>query len=304
MAISTPINLELSLTGSNYTQVRLDWVEPSSNPALVTGYYIENSADNIVWTDLITNTNSKLTYYTDHTTINGTRRYYRVKALYPNETSQPSNTEFINVPALPETVTNVFITVLSDSELTIEWRYTLDSNFSYYEIRQTANIHDITTYRTITESINLSNLTPHTLYKYEVRVKSKYGYSEWTTLESIRTHRVHHAPVLNNKNAYLKNNTELTWTAPLKFNPLFKCSITVGNSGTTYGYSLSESIGSINQSITIPAFLFANNSAQLLTDFTIDGTVLNINAGSHAITADLSDYYFRLVTGDTILDTF
>ena len=304
MAVSAPINLELTLTGSDYSYVKLEWLEPLTDPTLVIGYSIEISEDGGYWISFVSNTNSKLTRFIDRSITNNIKRYYRVKAITSNEISAPSSAEFISVPALPKSPTNLTSTVNSANDLTLTWRYRSNSNTSHYAIRQTYGIHNTTTYLTQDPTLNIINLEPHNLYKYEVRVKSKYGYSAWSNILSTRTQRTPYAPAVSNKTEYIKGNSALTWTVPPLVKELFKLTIIIGNTGTIYGYSISNSIGSVSDSIIMPSFLFSDNINPTLTDFTLDGTTLTINANSSSWLSDLSDYYFRLYTGTTLLDTF
>lgn len=305
MALSAPTNLELSLTGPNYSNVKLEWVEPAINAVSVIGYSIEISDNGQNWRYLIGNTNSKLTSYIDNSMFNSKRRYYRVKAISTSEISIYSNTGFIRIPKLPKTVTKISISNNSSDSITLTWRYGADVNTSHYEVRQTQGAHNITTYLTQDSVLDIINLHPDTRYKYEIRVKSKYGYSEWSDVINGRTLRVPYAPVVRNKAEYIKGNSALTWTYNL-FKEVFKFSIQVGNDGvnSVCGYSIHDSIGNMNHSINLPSFLFVDNISPILTSFTIDGHTLTIDADSADWQLDLSDYYFRLCAGSTVLDTF
>ena len=91
-----PTGLTASADGS--TRIDLSWTAPVDNGGrVITGYQIEWSPDgrttglNTIWNDVIANTNNSDRTYTVTGLSPGTSRYYRVKAINSEGTSEGSN---------------------------------------------------------------------------------------------------------------------------------------------------------------------------------------------------------------------
>ena len=81
----------LTATANGQTRIDLSWGAPSSTGgASITGYRIEVSTDGSTWSDLVSNTRSTTTGYSHTGLTAGTTRHYRVSAINPAGTGQPS----------------------------------------------------------------------------------------------------------------------------------------------------------------------------------------------------------------------
>ena len=83
----------LMATAAGQAAIDLTWAEPGdTGTSAITGYRIERSADGTSdWTELVADTGSDATTYTDNDLTAGTTRYYRVFAMNLAGTGPPSN---------------------------------------------------------------------------------------------------------------------------------------------------------------------------------------------------------------------
>lgn len=84
----------LSATANGQTQIDLSWTAPSSDGgASITGYKIEVSTDNSIWSDLVANTGTTTTSYSHTNLMAGNTRYYRVSAINSVGTGPASSSD-------------------------------------------------------------------------------------------------------------------------------------------------------------------------------------------------------------------
>ena len=103
-----PTSLTASTDGS--TRIDLSWVAPVDNGGrVIAGYQIEWSPDgrtsglNIIWNDVVANTNNSDRTYTVTGLSPGTSRYYRVKAINSEGTSEGTNVVTETTPTIDGT---------------------------------------------------------------------------------------------------------------------------------------------------------------------------------------------------------
>lgn len=104
------------------SQINLTWDAPSSsNGAVITGYKIERSVDTgATWSNLITNTGSTATRYSDDGLVSDTIYTYRVSAINSFGTSSPSNVASAETGSLGQTITKVRSGLVASDSLTNE----------------------------------------------------------------------------------------------------------------------------------------------------------------------------------------
>ena len=94
----------LTATGNGSTQIDLSWTASTgvgSSP--VTGYRVEVSEDGFTWSDLVANTGTTATHYSDSGLAAGTTRHYRVSAINAAGTGPASNVAVATTDQQPST---------------------------------------------------------------------------------------------------------------------------------------------------------------------------------------------------------
>ncbi len=141
----TPTGLTAVADGS--TRIDLSWTAPVDNGGrVITGYRIQVSPDgrtsglNIVWDDVVPNTNNSNTTYTHMGLSAGTTGYYRVIAINSEGTSEGSNVVRETTPTTDGTPSAPLQLVARDNgktQIDLSWSlpgYTGDSALSGYQI--------------------------------------------------------------------------------------------------------------------------------------------------------------------------
>ena len=83
---------DLTATADGETEIDLSWISPSDGGgASITGYKIEVATDGSSWSDLAANTGSTATSYSHTGLTAGDTRHYRVSAINPAGTGDPSS---------------------------------------------------------------------------------------------------------------------------------------------------------------------------------------------------------------------
>ena len=121
-APDAPTGLAASARGKGTIDLR--WSAPANDGgAPVSGYRIEWSADGTSdsWADLVANTNSTATTYSDAGLATGTTRHYRVSAINAVGTSAPSNTDSGTTDAPPDAPTGLAATARGRDTIDLNW---------------------------------------------------------------------------------------------------------------------------------------------------------------------------------------
>ena len=121
---------DLEATATSRTGLRLSWEAPDSTTGgTPTGYRIDHSNDNRVWSELEDNTGNIRTTYTVTDDVSpATRRHYRVFAINEAGTGPVSNdpvTAFINVgdthPPVASSAVTLSLTVKGPNQIDLSW---------------------------------------------------------------------------------------------------------------------------------------------------------------------------------------
>ncbi len=125
---------ELTATPLGQTEIKLFWAKPSGSGVSISGYHIEVSADaGETWSDLVANTERTDTTYTHTGLLPETTRHYRVRALNPLGTSDPSNVAHATtgMPLRPPGVpTNIQVFAEGQEAVNLSWSAPLDDGGS------------------------------------------------------------------------------------------------------------------------------------------------------------------------------
>ena len=129
-ATTTPTNATVpgapsSLTATNdgQTTINLSWTAPADDgDSRISGYKIEISTDGRTnWSDLIANTLSSSTRYSDTGVSPGTTRHYRVSAINAVGTGRVSNIARATTSAAPGAPTNLTATANGTTRIDLSW---------------------------------------------------------------------------------------------------------------------------------------------------------------------------------------
>ena len=184
-------NQVTGLTGTalNDTMIRLDWTAPADNSYAITGYKIEQSADNITWTVIVADTQSTAVVHTVSSLTTLTDYYHRVSAINALGTGTVSSsvqTTTMGVPDAPTNLTGtatVNIVNSTRSDITLTWTASTPngSAVSNY-IVQVQSIDGTGTWLTLDSNVQTttkihSNVLNDTLFSYRVYAVNSIGTS-------------------------------------------------------------------------------------------------------------------------------
>ena len=113
----------LTATASGTTTIDLSWTAPSSDGgSAITGYRIEISLNGgSSWGDLVGNTGSTSTTYSDISLNPGDTRHYRVSAINANGTGDASNVDDATTLAVPGAPTGLTATADGSTAIDLSW---------------------------------------------------------------------------------------------------------------------------------------------------------------------------------------
>ena len=114
----------LTAAASGTTRINLSWTAPASNGGIrITGYRIESSlGSGSSWTDVVANTGTTGTTYSDTGLSGGTTRYYRVSAINTNGAGAPSNVDGATTgTTVPDAPTDLTARVSENTRINLSW---------------------------------------------------------------------------------------------------------------------------------------------------------------------------------------
>ncbi len=179
----------LTATASGPTAINLAWTAPSgSNRCNISGYEIEWSADgNDPWTDVIANTMSTATTYTDAGLSAATTRHYRVKAINSAGTGSASTSDDATTGAAvrPTAPQNLVATPSGRTVINLTWDLpssTGGSAITGYRVQVSTdggtNYNDVSpAHSGTTRTYSDTGLDPNTTRHYRVYASTTAGES-------------------------------------------------------------------------------------------------------------------------------
>ncbi len=126
-ASATTNNVPSQVTGltatkqTNVLTIDLSWTAPSNGGSTITGYQIERSLDNSSWSDLVANTGTTSTTYSDTGLSQGTIYYYRISAINALGTGSASDVASDTTNSAPSAPTLNTVTEQLGAQLILSW---------------------------------------------------------------------------------------------------------------------------------------------------------------------------------------
>ena len=202
----------LLATVASNTQINLSWSSPSANSYPVTGYFIEQSADNITWTTLVANTQSTSLTYAVTGLTPATDYYFRVSGINQLGTGQASASQLAHTYGPPDTMAAPTATSTTTSN-TVNWVAPYDNgspitNFRVEVLTSTGSWATLSTVQSTTLTYTQNNVLSNTLYTYRVTATNAYGTS---TSPIVEIHSKPIAPVLSGTTVS-GTQIDLSWT--------------------------------------------------------------------------------------------
>ncbi|MCX6334965.1 MAG: fibronectin type III domain-containing protein [Bacteroidia bacterium] len=180
----------LTATASSSSEINLSWTDNSNNE---TGFKIERSIDNFIWSEVGTVSAGKATYKNSGLSAS-TTYYFRVRAYNSvgnsNYTSIVSGTTLSAGPAVPTAPSNLSATASSGTQINLSW--TDNSNDETgFRIERSADgstgWSEIATTAANTATYQNTGLTASTIYYYRVRAYNSAGNSTYTNNANATT---------------------------------------------------------------------------------------------------------------------
>jgi titin len=206
--ISTLLNAPTGLAATSVSSSEIDLVWNGVSDA--TGYLIERSLNNSVWTPLAPSPalTGASNFYADTTVASGTTYFYRISAIDAAGTSAPSTAiNTIDISDAPVVTANA----ASDTEIDLTWNPILGA--ASYVVQASADggqTWTVIATPTISEYANTA-LTGDTNYEYEVASVNAGGTSDESSIVTVTTLL---SPVTNLAGtATSPTSVTLTWTA-------------------------------------------------------------------------------------------
>ncbi len=178
----------LSATAS-HDQVVLTWDDPQDDS--ITGYVIlRRNRETTVsgqFSDLVPDTGSAATTYTDNNVAADTPYTYRIKAINEHGLSERSRWFRIDTPAAPTPVAPTGLTSeVSHDSVTLTWDTPDDDSITGYVIlRRDKEVHQEGTFKTVEKDTRSADATytddtvkPDKQYVYRIRAINEHGLSE------------------------------------------------------------------------------------------------------------------------------
>ena len=114
----------LTAAASGTARINLSWTAPASDGGIrITGYRIESSlGSGSSWTDVVANSGTTGTTYSDTGLSGGTTRHYRVSAINTNGAGAPSNVDGATTgTTVPDAPTDLTARVSENTRINLSW---------------------------------------------------------------------------------------------------------------------------------------------------------------------------------------
>ena len=224
---SAPTNLVA--TAESQSQISLSWQPPSSNGnSDITGYMVERSTNSgTTWSEIVPNTGSNATSFSDPGLAAGTTYSYRVSAINSVGTSPPSNvssaTTASSTAGIPSPPTGLVATPASYSQINLSWvAPSSDGGYaiSGYVIERSANGGStwsavVPDTGTTTTSFSDSGLAAGKTYLYRVSATNSMGASLPSNVASATTLvTAPSSPTNLSATAVSSSEIDLSWVSP------------------------------------------------------------------------------------------
>ena len=213
-----PSQVTLVVTAQPSSIIELTWTAPASNGYALTGYAIERSTDGTNWSPLTTAVASAVSY-TDSGLTNGDTYYYRITAINAIGNSLWSAAQSAVAGDVPDQVTGLTVTTISDVSLQLQWTAPADNGYAIqgYMIERSL---DQTTWTTITSNTQSqtttftdANLVSATDYYYRVSAVNSIGTGQVSTTQLGHTYGPPE-PITVMGASSTDSTVTLTWTSP------------------------------------------------------------------------------------------
>lgn len=215
----------LHATANGARRIDLSWRAPEyDGGARVTGYMIEVSENaGAVWRDLVTDTRSTATAFSDVDLLPGSTRHYRVSAMNAAGSSQPSDVAFATTDATPPDPPGQLTAQARDhSQIDLSWEapdFDGGSRITGHRIEVSDNGRDWTDLVANTGSTNTfhthSGLPPATLRFYRVSAINEIGTGGVSNVASATTDAtVPDPPTDLVATPVAPGQIDLSWAAP------------------------------------------------------------------------------------------
>ncbi len=226
---SDPTGLNASANGP--TTIVLSWTAPANTGGTaITGYHIEWSSDGTAgWADVIDDTESTSTTYSDTGLLGGATRHYRVYAINAQGESLPSNTDDATTAAMAATVPsppgNLSATANGRTAITLSWdapTNTGGADITGYRVQwsddQGSSWSDVDpAHMGTTRTYSHTGRSPNTRYDYQVYASNSQGESATASSSTSATTEAIMAPDAPTAVSVTPSGRTIlivSWTAP------------------------------------------------------------------------------------------
>jgi hypothetical protein len=172
--------VKLTATPASATEIDLAWVDNSTTQ---TGYIVERSTDDIVFSPIATLGN--VDTYKDTSFSGGTTYYYEVLATNGSGTSVPSNVVSAISPNPPAKPSDPQATKITTTEIDLSWVNNADNATNYLILRkdgESGNTNLIATLPPTATTYDDLNLTPGQRYDYHIEAVNISGHTDFAGL--------------------------------------------------------------------------------------------------------------------------
>ncbi len=216
----------LSATANGNTQIDLQWTAPANNGGGdISGYRIEWSADgNAPWNELVADTGSTATSYSNANLEPGQTRHYQVSAINSGGTSSPSSAASATTAAnAPDAPTSLSAAANGTTRIDLSWTAPANdggADITGYKIEWSADGNApwtelVADTGSTTTTYNNANLEPGQTRHYQVSAINSGGTSSPSSAASATTDaNAPDAPTSLSAAASGTTQVDLSWTAP------------------------------------------------------------------------------------------